>query len=76
MNHTFRIFQKIDGFIYEHEGSRFTHIDLHVGNLAYEMDNKLTPEQMESLAHLLILNADKKRQTIAKLKSLTSKTAP
>lgn len=74
MNYTFRIFQEVNGYLYERNGSRFTHVDLHVGNLAYEMEKKLTPEQMEEFAHLLITYADKKKKENFKLKSLTSKT--
>lgn len=75
MNFTFRLFQEIPNFIYKEEGSCFTHIDLHVGNLAYEMDKKLTPEQMEQFAQILISNANKKKQAIAEL-TLTSKIKP
>lgn len=49
MNYKMRLFTEINPHVYDGMGadkSKYAHVDIHIGNLAFEMEKSLTPEQM------------------------------
>ena len=59
MNYTFRAFLKVT-YVYG-DDEKYSHIDLHCGNLIYEMNKGLTPDQMDEFCKQLQTKSNAKR---------------
>ena len=60
MNYKMRLFTEINPYIYGDDKSKYAHVDIHMGNLAFEMEKSLTPEQMNEFISILQKYSNKK----------------